>query len=581
MEIDFLKESHIYLFLLQVFILLLATRGLGELFRKWNQPALTAELLIGIVLGPTILGRFLPGVHAAIFPADAVQHTMLETVAWIGVLFMLLETGLEIDFSVAWRQRGSAFTIALADIFIPMVVAFVPCLFLPDHYLVDADQRLIFALFMATVMTISAMPVAARALHDLNLLKADVGFLIMSALAVNDVIGWVFFTIVLSFFTRTSIELGSLATVFAATIGFAALALTFGRRLSWKTLELFKRANAPEPASSLTFAVLLGLLFGAITQKLGVHALFGFFIAGVVMGEAKNMSEDTRVVISQMVYALFVPIFFANIGLKIDFAANFDWGLAAFMILIGIAGRYMGAWIGIGLTNVPHANRHLISIAHIPGGMMEIVVALLAYESGVITGTVFVAIVSSAIVSSIVVGPWMRQAIRARAVVKTALYLRPESVIGDLAVWNRHEAIYKLAAKAADLIGPESQESIAQAALRREAEFGTGIGNGVAIPHVRLETAKRPVLVFGRTEADLDWDAPDGKPVHLIFFLVTPAGIHDVHVQVLATVARAIQTPENRRLIEQAQPQDLPQTLKTILEQADQERRKKRKVDKG
>lgn len=573
MDISFLKEEHIYLFLVQVFILLLATRGLGELFRKWNQPALTAELLVGIVLGPTILGRFMPGLHAAIFPADGVQQTMLETVAWIGVLFMLLETGLEIDFSVAWRQRGNALTISLADVIIPMVVAFVPCLFLPDRYLVFTDQRLIFALFMATVMTISAMPVAARALHDLNLLKADVGFLIMSALAVNDIIGWVLFTIVLSFFTQAELQFGTIMTVFAATIGFAALALTAGRRLSSKSLDLFKRLNAPEPATSLTFACLLGLLFGAITQKLGVHALFGFFIAGVVMGEAKSMSEDTRVVISQMVYAIFVPIFFANIGLKIDFAANFDLLLAGFMVIIGIAGRYLGAWVGIGLTNVPHANRHLISIAHIPGGMMEIVVALLAYESGLITGTVFVAVVFSAVVSSIIVGPWLRQAVRSRAVLRTAAYLKAESVIPAMSAQTRQQAITELAAKAAEQIGPETKESIAAAAMKRESEFGTGIGSGVAIPHVRIETVKHPVLVFGRAEADLDWDAPDGRPVHFIFFLVTPAGIHDVHVQVLASIARALQKESNRRQIEQSEDANLWRTVHTILEEADAERR--------
>jgi Kef-type K+ transport system membrane component KefB len=580
MDIKFLSESHIFLFLVQVFILLLATRGLGELFRKWNQPALTAELLVGIVLGPTLLGRFLPGLHQMLFPHEAIQQTMLETVAWIGVLFMLLETGLEIDFSVAWRQRGSALTIAISDIIIPMIVAFVPCLFLPKDYLVFTDQRFIFALFMAAVMTISAMPVAARALHDLNLLKADVGFLIMSALAVNDIIGWVLFSIILSFFTQAELKVGSVATIFAATIGFAALALTAGRRLSSKSLDALKRLNAPEPATSLTFACLLGLLFGAITQKLGVHALFGFFIAGVVMGEAKSMSEDTRVVISQMVYAIFVPIFFASIGLKIDFAANFDLFLVGFVTMIGVAGRYLGAWVGIGLTRVPHANRHLISIAHIPGGMMEIVVALLAYESGLITAAVFVAIVFSAVVSSIIVGPWMRQAMRMRAAPRTSHYLKTEAVVPVMSAKTCQEAIKELAAPAFQA-APETRESLAEAALKRESEFGTGIGGGVAIPHVRSEIARRPVLAFGRALEGLDWDAPDGRPVHLIFFLVTPAGIHDVHVQVLATIARALQKADNRRLIEQADSKELFEILHAILEKADEERKTaKKKVSK-
>ena len=158
----YLDEKHILLFLVQVFILMGCARGFGELLRRWKQPALTAEILVGIVLGPTIMGRFLPELHQALFPPEAIQQAMLDTLAWFGVLFLLLDTGLEIDFSIAWRQRSSALVIAIADIIIPMIAAFAAVIWLPGRYMVDPDQRIVFSLFMATVMTISAMPVAAR-----------------------------------------------------------------------------------------------------------------------------------------------------------------------------------------------------------------------------------------------------------------------------------------------------------------------------------------------------------------------------------------------------------------------------------
>ncbi|MBN1268836.1 MAG: cation:proton antiporter [Kiritimatiellae bacterium] len=566
MTMHYLDESHIFLFLAQVFVLLLATRVLGEIFRRRNQPPLTAELLVGIVLGPTIFGRFLPGLHAALFPPDAAQQNMLETVAWLGVLFLLMDTGLEIDFSVAWRQRGNALVIALCDIIIPMLVAFVPCVLLPSRYLANPDQRVIFALFMATVMTISAMPIAARVLHDLKMLKADLGFLIMSALAVNDIIGWVLFTIVIGLFTQTTIHAGGILAIFAATIGFAALALTFGRRLSTRALDLLHGARLPEPGASLTFACLLGLLFGAFTQRIGIHALFGFFIAGVVMGEAKNLSEESRGIISQMVYALFVPLFFANIGLKIDFAANFDLLLVGLVSLIGIAGRYLGAWVGVNLTRVPRVNRHMISIAHTPGGMMEIVVALLALESGLITAPVFVAIVFSAVFSSVVMGPWMRDAMKRRAVVRVADFLARESVIPALAAATRTEALRELAARAAERTGAATREAIEAAALTRELDFGTAVGEGLAIPHVRLDDVKQPVLVAGRSPAGLEWDAPDGEPVRHVFFIVTPADAQDLHVQILAQIASVMQDRRNRDLIDRAADADaLWQVLKGML----------------
>ncbi len=191
-----LTEHHIFIFLIQIFILLGLSRGLGELFNRFQQPSLTAEILVGIFLGPTILGRFSPDIQQFLFPSDPLQKAMLETVSWLGVLFLLLETGLEIDFSSVWRQRGDALKIALADAVIPMIISFIPCFFLPDHYLGDPNQRMLFVTFMATAMTISALPVAARVLHDLSLSKTDLGFLIMSALSVNDIIGWLIFTMV-------------------------------------------------------------------------------------------------------------------------------------------------------------------------------------------------------------------------------------------------------------------------------------------------------------------------------------------------------------------------------------------------
>ncbi len=562
----YLGERHIFVFLAQLFVLLFCARGLGELFRRWKQPALTAELLVGIVLGPTLLGRFLPGFHAALFPPDAIQQSMLETVAWLGVLFLLLDTGLEIDFSIAWRQRGSALAIALSDIFIPMIVAFVPVIFLPDHFLVDANQRILFGLFMATVMTISAMPVAARCLHELNLLKTDLGFLTMSALAVNDIIGWVLFAIILGLFTQTSFALGSILLVFAGTIGFSILVLTIGRPFSARIFDALKARQFPEPASSLTVTLLLGLLFGAITQKLGVHALFGFFLAGIVAGEAKSLSEDTRRVINQMVYALFVPLFFANIGLKIDFAANFHLGLVVLISAVGIGGRYLGAWLGVNLTRQPRVNRNLIAIAHTPGGMMEIVVALLALEAGLITPPIFVAIVFSAVFSSVVMGPWMARALARRRHVSPVRFLDERAVVMQLPNEGRSEAIRLLAAKVAGLSSPVAAHHIEQLALKREQEFGTGLGHGIAIPHVRLDHLRNPILAYGHSPEGLDWDAPDAEPVHHVFFLASAAGAEDIHVQILAQIARALAKPENRiRLADAADAPALTAVLKTIL----------------
>ena len=237
-----------------------------------------------ILLGPTIFGRFFPYLHQIIFPKDIIQQNMLETVAWVGILFLLLEIGLEVDFSSAWKQRGDALKIAITDIIVPMTLSFAACLFLPDCYLVNPEQRIIFAVFMATAMTISAMPIATRALHDLKLSKTDLGFLIVSALSVNDIIGWLIFTLVLGFFARIGLGVTKIIVIISSIIGFVFFCLTIGRNFTDFVISKIKERQMPEPGTSLTFICLLGLSGGAITQKIGIHALFGFFIAGIMAG---------------------------------------------------------------------------------------------------------------------------------------------------------------------------------------------------------------------------------------------------------------------------------------------------------
>lgn len=550
----FLEGNYIFLFLLQVFILLLSARSLGVVFRKWNMPALTGEVLVGVIFGPTIFGRFFPELYNLLFPSNVLQVTMLETVAWLGVLFMLLETGMEIDFSVAWRQRGNALVIALAGIMIPIMISFIPAYLLPDSYLVNPKQRIAFALFLATVMTISAMPVASRILHDLNLLKTELGFLIVSALAVNDIIGWVVFTIVLGVFTNTGLNFVSMELFFVSVIAFAFLALTLGKKISTYILDFCKNAGMHEPATSFTFACLLGLLFGAITEKMGIHALFGFFIAGIVIGEAKNLSEGTRQIISQMVYALFVPLFFASIGLRIDFIANFDLPLIGIILSIGCFARYIGARIGVQFTSVPAINRGLVSLAHVPGGMMEIVIAIVALQAGLITNKVFVAIVFSGVFSSILIGPVMKLSLSRRRSIRPINFMARELIFPDISLEERDKIIENMASKTAIVkLGASLSSVIAASALKREEEFGTGLGMGIAVPHIRMRGIKNPVLAVGRSIHGIEWNAPDGLPVKYVFFLVTPEGVNDVHVQLLSAIAKVMLKEENRNLLESAQ----------------------------
>ena len=131
----YLSEHHFLVFLLQILLLLVMARGFGEVLRHWGHPPVVGEILVGLLLGPTLLGRLSPELYQTLFPPDPIQYTMLETVSWFGVLLLLLETGLEIDVSAAWRQRGPALRIGIIGVIVPMAVGFLLSLFLPDAYL--------------------------------------------------------------------------------------------------------------------------------------------------------------------------------------------------------------------------------------------------------------------------------------------------------------------------------------------------------------------------------------------------------------------------------------------------------------
>ncbi len=562
----YLNESMILVFLVQVCLLLSLSRIAGLLLQRIGQPAISGEILVGIVLGPTIFGRFAPGLHGLIFPADMMQQNMLETVAWLGILFFLLDAGLETNLTAALRHRRDALTIAGADLILPMVIAFIPVYFLPQSYIGAGGGRLMFTLFIATIMTISALPVTARILQDLGIYRSDASLLTMCALTINDIVGWVVFAVILGFATGGRMSLADITLITVLTIAFTVICFTVGKKLTDRALDGINRMKRPQPGTSLTLIFVLGMAAGAVTLAIGVHALFGFFIAGIMAGESRHLSENTRQTISHLVKALLVPLFFASIGLKIDFLKELDLPLAAFLLCIGVAGRFAGAWAGVSLTRHPKTNRQLIAAAHTPGGEMQIVIGILAVEYDVITPPVFVAIIVSAVLSSVLVGPWMKMALNRGRHVRPVSLLHSEQVLPSLQAVDRNEAIRQLcelAGSGLDVPG------VTASVLDREDSMGTAMGHGVAVPHARLPGIATPRFAFARVPGVVEWNSPDGLPVYFIFLLLTPAEAEgNVQLDLLRAIASIFIRPETREFLLGASSNELPGRLSELLGKA-------------
>ena len=534
-----ITEHHLLIFLIQFALLLGACKVAGYLLAKIKQPAITGEILVGLLLGPAVLGKYFPQAQGLIFPHDPIQITMLGTVAWFGNLFLLMETGLEINFTKIWQNRGNTVKLSSADLIIPILLTWLPMSLLPTRYMVDPAQKILFGLFIAAIMTISALPVAIRGMREMNVLKSDVGFLTVSALTMNDLIGWVFFTIILGLLAHGGIELSYVARLIIETLLFAVISLTLMRRIVDRSISTLHNKLGRETGYKITFMVILGMLMGAMTLRIGIHSLFGFFIAGIVVGEAKHISEKDRHVISRMVHSIFVPIFFARIGLEINILKNFDPLLVLIIVVLGISARYIAAYIGAKWSGQDKVNSHTIAICHTPGGEMHIVIAMLGYELGVLTETVFVSIVAASIFSTIIFGPWLSFAMRKISKNRVDIDFEPESVLLDIVAEERHDVILRLAELAHGSTKVPTQ-TIYQEIMKREDSMTTATGGGVAIPHARLSGIRQPLLFIAKPLVPVDWDSPDGYPVDLVFLVITPLEVPKAQLIVMQCLATSL-----------------------------------------
>ena len=545
---EYLTEHHLLIFLLQFGIILSLSKIIGSLFLKIKQPTITGDLLIGLFLGPTILGRFFPDLFAAIFPRDVIQLTMLDTIAWTGILFLMLQAGLEINFESVWKQKNHALVISLSDIFLPMLIAFFPIFFLPERYLLPDTNRILFSLFIASIMTISALPVSIRVLQDLKILKTDLGVLIVSALTINDIIGWLFFTIILGIYSKGETQILFISKIFILTSLFTVFALTYGKKISNKVIEAIHKKKENANAAVITFICLLGILFGTMTLKIGIHSLFGFFIAGLVVGQSSLIKEKDRVFFDNFVHSIFVPIFFVNIGLKLDFVENFDLLIVSLISLLGFFGRFFGAWVGSLLMKKNKRDSVAIGFAHTPGGEMHIVVGILAYEGGLISQTVFIGIILGAIITSIMFGPMLTLTYSLKKKQNIKSLFRLKNIFTNVDFDTREECLEFLCLKASKEV-KYKYESLLKEVMQRESILSSAIGDNIAIPHARLENLETPLIFFVRTKKGIEWDSPDGALVHNIFLVFSPANDNSLQLKILSAIAKIFQNQKTCEIL--------------------------------
>jgi Kef-type K+ transport system membrane component KefB len=409
-----LTEHQLLLFWSQLLVLLLAARGLGALMQRVGQPAVVGELSAGLLLGPSVLGQLAPGAFAWLFPPDPVQQGLLAAVAWLGVLLLLIAVGFETDLTLVRRLGRATARVTTGSLVLPAACGVALGFAMPETFFGDGSQRAVFALFMATALSISALPVIAMVLSQLDVMRRGISQVMVAAAMVNDVVGWVMLGIVAGLAQAGYVRLDQLVVTILGLVVFVAFAFTLGQR---GVDLMLRRARQRKlgPTGLFTLTLLVALLAGVATQALGLEAVFGAFVAGVVLGRSKFQEQQTLLLLERVTLSFLAPIFFATAGLRVDLALLADREVAVWagvVLLVASLAKFVGSYLGAWAAGMTGREGFVLGAGLNARGAVEIVVATVGLSVGVLNASSYTVIVLLAMVTSMMAPPLLRLALR-------------------------------------------------------------------------------------------------------------------------------------------------------------------------
>ncbi len=540
-----LASNNTLLLLLNIGIMLLFARGFGELLRKFKQPAVIGEIFAGIVLGPTILGSLFPDLYQNLFTGSVNTQSALDGITTLAVVMLMLVSGLEVDLSIVFRQKKATLTTSLLGIVFPFSIGFITAYYFPSflggH---SSGNTLIFALFVGTALSITALPVVARTLMDLNILKTEIGFLIISSAMFDDVLGLLIFSLILGMTGGSTLGF-SIGTIIIVTVFFLTFTLFIGRKLINRVLPVIQK-KISYPGGVLSFVLILGFFGAAFTEYFGLHAIFGAFIVGIAIGDSAHLKENTREVIYQFVTNIFAPLFFVSIGLRINLISNFDLVIVLFFIGLAFIGKVVGCSLGAYWGGFNKNDSLAVGFGMNSRGAIQIVLGVLALNSGLINEKIFVAMVIMALVTSLssapIMGIFLRKSKRFLSFVQL---LKSERVFLTNKT-TKDEIIEELA----EIISKElktDKKEIYSKIIAREELMSTGIGKHIAVPHIRINCG-HPVIAVAVSKNGIEFNSIDSLPANIIFCLITPENQPETQLKLLTEISKKF---KNRNLAQE------------------------------
>jgi Kef-type K+ transport system membrane component KefB/nucleotide-binding universal stress UspA family protein len=405
----------------EILLLLVVGRVLGEGMQRIGQPALMGALLAGIVLGPSLFGWVWPQAQHFIFPGDETQRGMIDGLSQVGILMLLLLTGMETDLRLVRKSGGAAIAIALCGIAFPFACGFALGEFGPSSLFgAPGSGRLATSLFLGTALSISSIKIVAMVVREMNFMRRNLGQLIVTTAIMEDTVGWVIIAIIFGI-TGVSPEGGSAGKFdvlqLASTVGGVALFLVFCFTIGrWLVFWAIRWANdnfrSDFPVITMIL-VIMGCL-ALITQLLGVRTVLGAFMAGVLIGESPILTGHIQGQLRGMITAFFMPIFFGMSGLSADLTILKDGKIAlltAGLVLIASVGKFSGAFAGAMLGRLKWREGVALGCAMNARGSTEVIVASIGLSMGALTQNLYTMIVTMAVITTMAMPPMLRAAL--------------------------------------------------------------------------------------------------------------------------------------------------------------------------
>jgi Kef-type K+ transport system membrane component KefB len=377
---------------------------LGQAARRIGIPAVVGEIAGGLLLGPTLLGRLAPDAHAWLFPPTGPITSARTAIARVGMLFFIVTIGLDISVAEFRRIGRKAVSVGTIGTFVPLILGFVMCYVFPDVIGVTRKDLFATALFMGSILSLSANPVIARILMDMGLFKSEIGRTIMSATLVDDLVGWGLFAVILAEFAPQATGQGQGMAIFGLVFLFVGGILVAGRFLLPPLLDRVNR-TMPQPASLISCIVLLALLGAAGSEQLGLHSFLGAFVVGIALADVSRKYPRPFAAIGEFSYAVFTPIFFVSMAIGADFVAGFDLWLVALVTIVAFVGKICGVFLGGRLAGMDGRQALAVGCGLNARGILGIVMAAAAYDAQLIDLRLFVACVLMCVATTMAAGP--------------------------------------------------------------------------------------------------------------------------------------------------------------------------------